>query len=240
MKTTVIALVTALVAVASTHASTILVDDFTTAQNLSTASGSITNTVASASSVGGYRTAILTTAGGESATTLLVSAVNNRFSLSSPTDATASFTLLWGGADGTSGLGGINMTGGVTDLSSINLKFNQRSADFASNFTWSFTDISNNVATYTGVFPVWSSSSPLNEFSIAYSDFSNSGSIDWTKINFISLSGGNVLELDLSLARLDGAGITVEAVPEPSTYALLALTAVGLAVHRWRKRNARA
>lgn len=155
----------------------------------------------------------------------------NRLNLSSPTDATAAFEVIWGGADGTAGLGGIDITSGWPDLAGSSLQFKQRSADFASNFTWTFTDTANKTASYTSTLPVKSSSTAAAQFSIPFSSFTSQSGFNWTSINFIKLSGGGVLELDLSLT----APMQVATVPEPSTYALALVGAVAACVMARRK-----
>ena len=109
------------------------------------------------------------------------------------------------------------------------MQFKQRSADFASNFTWTFTDTANKTSSYTGSLPVKSSSTAATQFSIPFSSFTSQSGFDWTSINFIKFSGGNVLELDVSLT----APMQIVTVPEPSTYALAVIgAAAALAVAR--------
>jgi|LakMenEpi03Aug12_release.lakeMendotaPanAssembly.Ray.scaffolds.fasta_scaffold23692_4 hypothetical protein len=207
------------------------IDAFTTSQSVSVFEGSGTNTVATAGAIGGYRTLTITSAGNAdvSSTLNVSSGTTNRLNLSSPTDATATFDVLWGGANGTAGLGGVDLTSGWPDLNGSSLQFKQRSADFASNFTWTFTDTANKTSSYTGSLPVKSSSTAATQFSIPFSSFTSQSGFDWTSINFIKFSGGNVLELDVSLT----APMQIVTVPEPSTYALAVIgAAAALAVAR--------
>ena len=200
-----------------------IIDNFTTNQSVVVnGAGTNTQTIASAGSIGGYRTMNLTSSGNsEDPTTLSVSNTTNRLALSTPVDATANFTVSWAGATGT-GFGATDLTQ-YEELSLHKLKFALRSADFSSNFTWTFEDISGNTASYTGNFPVESSSLPNLQYEINFADFVNSGSpVDWNAINKISLSGGGTPELDVSLI----GGLT--AVPEPTTALLSALGALGL------------
>jgi hypothetical protein len=90
------------------------IDAFTTSQSVSVFEGSGTNTVATAGAIGGYRTLTITSAGNAdvSSTLNVSSGTTNRLNLSSPTDATATFDVLWGGANGTAGLGGVDLTSG--------------------------------------------------------------------------------------------------------------------------------
>ena len=195
-----------------------VLDNFTTNQSVQVnGAGANTQTIASAGSIGGYRTMTLTSSGNsEDPTTLSVSNTTNRLALSTPVDATANFTVSWAGATGT-GFGATDLTP-YEELSLHKLKFALRSADFSSSFTWTFEDISGNSASYTGNFPAESSSLPNLQYEINFADFANSGSpVDWNAINKISLSGGGTPELDVSLI----GGVT--AVPEPTTALLSAL-----------------
>lgn len=213
------------------------IDAFTTSQTVSVLEGSATNTTASAGAIGGYRTLSLTSVGNpDVGTTLNVSSgTTNRLNLSSPTDGTATFDVIWGGANGTAGLGGVDITSGWPDLTGSSLQFKQRSADFASDFTWTFTDTTNKTASYTGTLPVKSSSTAATQFSIPLSSFTSQSGFNWTSIDFIKLSGGNVLELDFSLT----APMQIVTVPEPSTYALVGVGAAVAALmgRRGRKFN---
>lgn len=210
------------------------IDAFTSSQTLSVFEGSGTNTVSSAGAIGGYRTLRLTSSGNpDVATTLNVSSgTTNRLNLSSPTDATASFDVIWGGASGTSGLGGIDITSGNSNLSESSLRFKQRSADFASNFTWTFTDTANKTASYSAALPVKSSATAASQFSILLSSFTSQSGFNWSSINYIGLAGGNVLELDLSLT----APMQIVTVPEPSAYALAVVGAVATCAMARRRR----
>lgn len=209
------------------------IDGLTTFQSLSAENNSVTNTVASGAAIGGFRTVTLTSTNNDpgSPTVLVVSDTNARVTLSTPEGPISTFSMLWGGAGGTNGLGGINFGAGQSiSLFASFLTFSLRSTDQVSNFTWSFTDTNSTTATYTGVFPVHASAAPFLNFSIALSDFSNSGSISWSAIDFISFSGGGIPELDMSIPA--PFQVVASTVPEPSTWALLiagvTLTAVTL------------
>ena len=206
------------------HATTVMIiDNFTTNQSVQVSGvGTNTQTIASAGSIGGYRTMTLTSSGNSvDQTSLSVSNTTNRLALSTPVDATANFTVSWAGATGT-GFGATDLTP-YEELSLHKLKFALRSADFSSSFTWTFEDINGNSASYTGNFPAHSSLSPNLQYEINYADFVNSGSpVDWNSINKVSLSGGGTLEVDISLV----GGLT--AVPEPTTALLSALGVLGL------------
>lgn len=207
----------------SNAASVTIIDNFTTSQSVVVnGAGNNTNTIASAGSIGGYRTMTLTSSGNNDVqTSLSVSSTTNRLALSTPVDATANFTVSWAGANGT-GFGATDLTP-YEELSLHKVKFALRSADFSNNFTWIFEDISGNSASYTGSFPSHLSTSPNLQYEINFTDFVSSGSpVDWNAINKISLSGGGTLELDVSFV----GGVT--AVPEPTTALLSALGVLGL------------
>jgi hypothetical protein len=199
-----------------------VIDDFSSFQNVqASGSNNDTTTVVSAGSIGGYRTMALSTAGNafqQSALTVF----SNQLALSTPTNATTNFTVTWAGATG-AGLGGIDFTQDYPDLSLSSIRFALRSADYTTNFTWTFEDASGNTASYSGNFPVHQSSSPNLAYDIKLSDFTNTSSpVDWSLINKISLSGGGVAEADISIV----GGIVI--VPEPTTALLSALGALCL------------
>jgi hypothetical protein len=229
---------------ASAHAQIVTntIDAFSNGQSRSVLDGTVSNTVLAAGAIGGYRSMTLTAANPDefgNNTQLSVSPTLNLLSLATPSGATANFTIKWGGLGGTNGLGGIDLIAGNATPDQSNLKFNLKEADFSSSFTWVFTDTLSQTASYTGTFPVEAAGAPDLAFSIALSSFT--GAINWNSINFITLSGGGVANLDLVLS----APITMETtmmapVPEPGTWAAAALLA-GLAgfIH-WRRRRANA
>lgn len=215
------------------------IDLLTTTQTVAALNSTNTGTIAATNALGGYRTFTLSSTDNDpdlGNTTMRVSTnapIGPRFSLSTPTDATSLFEIKWGGANGTAGLGGVDFFGGfaASGLSNSFLNFSLRSADVASSFTWTFTDTINNIASYTASFPTHSSSNPAIAYAISLASFSGGGTIDWSSINFITLSGGG-LELDLSLSP---PIYVTTPVPEPGTWAaagLLLLTAIYI---RWRR-----
>jgi len=217
-----------------------VIDSFTTAQTLSVLSGSGTSTVAAAGAIGGYRTFTLNVVNtDEENVTLVASTTSRRLNLNTPTGATANFSVTWGGVGGTNGIGGVDLLGGNPTASQSSLKFNLRSTDWPSSFTWSFTDTLSQTATYTGNFPQHAAASPQLEYDIALTNFT--GSINWKSINFITLSGGGVAELDLSLSALN-VPLSIQTtamapVPEPGTWAAAALLAGAAVFIHWRRRR---
>lgn len=238
MKSLVLILPLLIVCGGITHAATVTntIDGLTTFQSLSAENSSTNNTVASAAAIGGFRTVTLTSTGNDPGfpTTLSVSAANTRMTLNTPEGPTPTFRMLWGGAGGTNGLGGINFGAGQPlDLFTSFLSFSLRSTDQESNFTWDFTDTNNTTASYTGTFPVHSSTNPPLSFNIRLNDFSNSASINWSAIDFISFSGGGATGMDMSIpAPFQVIG---SSVPEPSTWMLL-VTGLGVAALALRRR----
>lgn len=205
-------------------------------QLIATNNASVTTTVATAGAIGGFRTLSLTTTGGNpffGPAILGVDGTAQELLLSTPVGATSFYELKWGGAGGTAGLGGVDLTGGVPyfGLSTSFLNMTLTYADQPSNFMWTVTDTSSNVATYTSSFPALTPPNPAIPYAISLASFSGAGLVDWTSINFISLSGGGPVSLDLTLA----SPISVAVVPEPGTWAsagLLLLTALYI---RWRR-----
>ena len=215
-----------------------VIDSMTTFQSLTAENNSVTNTVASGGAIGGYRTTTLSSTGNDPgiATTLSISAANQRMTLSTPEGPTPSFQLLWGGLGGTNGLGGVAFGGGQPlDLFTSFLSFSLRSTDQESNFTWSFTDTSNITASYVGTFPVHSSTNPLLPFDIALSSFSNTVNINWNAIDLIVFSGGGATGMDMSVPA--PFQVVASTVPEPGTWALLVTCGATAAAFAWRRRN---
>ena len=211
-----------------------IIDPFTTIQLISTNNGTLTET-APATSIGGYRTLVLSTFGGSAsfATILGVDNASQQLILNTPANATPSFQIIWGGAGGTSGLGGFKFgEGQPLDLFTSVLSFALGSTDQPSDFTWTFTDTLSNTATYTSSFPAHSSLDPALPFEITLDSFVNATGIDWNSIEFISFSGGNASGVDMTV--IAPFQVVASTVPEPGTWALLATgaAAVGLAIRR--------
>ena len=220
------------------------IDLLNTTQTNTTYNSSVTNTIASAGALGGFRTMTLTSSGNDindetSTLRVMTNAAGGgpRMVLSSGNDVTATFQMTWGGAGGTAGLGGIDIFGGLgatnVDLTLSTLNFSLRTADLASPYTWSFTDTNNVTATYASTFPV--NATPSIDYAISLASFANGGTIDWSAINFITLSGGGVPSLDLVLGN--SFSVTASPVPEPGTWAaagLLVLTAFYIRRRRMR------
>lgn len=214
------------------------IDKLTTAQTLQAENSTSTNTSTAAGAIGGFRTIVLYSAGNNEGepTGLAVNAGTQRMSLAAPEGATSTFQMLWGGANGTAGLGGIDFGAGQPlDLFTSALSFSLRSTDQASNFTWTFTDTLNNSASYTGTFVAHSSASPPFVYNITLSSFSNSLAVNWSSIDFIVFSGGGVEGLDMSVPA--PFEVVASTVPEPSTW-LLFSSGLVLAVIVVRRRAA--
>jgi len=209
-------------------------------QLIATNNATVTNTVATTGAIGGFRTLSLNTSGGNpffGPAILGVDSTANELLLSTPSGATSFFQATWGGAGGTAGLGGVDLTGGAANFTLLNsfLNFTLTYTDQPNNFTWTVTDTSANVATYTSSFPTLVGTNPAIPYAISLAAFTGAGLVDWTSINFISLSGGGPVSLDLTLK---GPVTLAAGVPEPGTWAtagLLLLTALYI---RWRRSRA--
>ena len=226
------------------HASVVTyIDLLNTTQTNSTYNSSVTNTIASAGAVGGFRTMTLTSSGNDindetSTMRVMTNAAGGgpRMVLSSGNDATANFEMAWGGATGT-GFAPVDFRGGIAStnfsLANSTLNFSLRTADLASPYTWTFRDTNNVTATYASTFPV--NATPSIDYAISLASFANGGSIDWSSINFITLSGGGIPSLDLVLGK--SFSVTANPIPEPGTWAaagMLVLTAFYIRRRRMR------
>jgi hypothetical protein len=217
-----------------------IIDPFTTVQLISTNNATVTNTVA-ATSIGGFRTLILSTSGGDplfGSTILGVDDTSQQLILNTPAAATPSFQVIWGGEGGTNGLGGVAFGGGQPlDLFTSVLSFSLGSTDQPNDFTWSFTDTNNNTATYTSTFPVHSSGDAPLPFNITLDSFANATNIDWNAIDIISFSGGNASGVDMT--AIAPFQVVASTVPEPGTWALLAsgLAVTALVLRRRSRRS---
>ena len=230
------------------HASVVTyIDLLNTTQSISTSATnnySTTNSTISTglSSVGGFRTMTLTSTNNDinevaSTMRIMTNAAGGgpRMVLSSGNDATANFEMAWGGATGT-GFAPVDFTGALgTNFSLIKstLNFSLRTADSASPYTWTFRDTNNVTATYASTFPI--NTTPSIDYAISLASFANGGTIDWSAINFITLSGGGIPSLDLVLGK--SFSVTATPIPEPGTWAaagLLVLTAFYIRRRRMR------
>ncbi|MFM8230920.1 MAG: PEP-CTERM sorting domain-containing protein, partial [Chthoniobacterales bacterium] len=86
--------------------------------------------------------------------------------------------------------------------------------------------------------PYNSVTNPAQAYAISLNSFIGAGSINWSSINFITLSGGGISSLDMSLG---GAfSVNAQPIPEPGTWAaagLLVLTAFYIRRRRMRAAN---
>ena len=207
------------------------IDNFTTKQDITATNATTNNTISADGALGGFRTMILVATndgGGGGALVRVATNAPNRLSFESGSGATGSFEVIWGGANGTAGLGGIALGNGQSiDTTNSSLNFSLRIADFTNGFTWKFTDTNANIATYSGDFSTNGTTNPAVPFEIKLTSFSNFNVVNWNAINFISLSGGDVPELDLQI--LSSVQV-ITTVPEPKTWLLLGLAGLAVAI----------
>lgn len=232
------------------RAGVVYIDKLTTVQtNAVTFNSSTNTTIASVDAVGGFRTIDLASTGNDnnfedSKLRVLTNSAGGgpRLVLGSGTDATANFTVTWGGANGTAGLGGVDFRDGIPapdfSLDKSTFNFSLLTSDITNSITWTFIDTSANTATYVHSIPSKPVLNPITQYSISLNSFVGAGSIDWSSINFITLSGGGIPSLDLTLG---GAfSVTATPIPEPGTWAaagLLVLTAFYIRRRRMRAAN---
>ena len=218
------------------------IEQFTTAQTLNAGVGKsggvdfnnpppVTNTVASAGSIGGYRTLSisLNSAGiyTEDPASLRVTTTSPaRLIWSSALDL-YDFQMMWNGSGGSSGLGGFQFGNGQSlDLATSFLTFTVRSSDILDTpFLWKFTDIQNRSASLAGGFPTHTSSQPPTGYNLFLNQFTNGGTIDWNAVKTIEFSGGGTYGFDMSIQ----GPITFTAnVPEPASGMLVMLGGAAL------------
>ncbi|MFM8683591.1 MAG: hypothetical protein ACKOEG_07420 [Chthoniobacterales bacterium] len=237
------------------RAGVVYIDKLTTFQtNAVTFDSSTNTTIASVDAVGGFRTIDLTSTNNDDnleesrlrvLTNSLGLGIGPRLVLGSGTDATANFTVTWGGANGTAGLGGVDFRDGIApgdfSLTSSTLNFSLLTSDITNSITWTFTDTFANTATYVQSIPSKPVLNPITQYSVSLNSFLGAGSVNWSSINFITLSGGGVPSLDLTLG---GAfSVTANAIHEPGTWAsagLLVLTSFYIRRRRMRATTAEA
>ena len=231
----------------SADAVVVYIDTFSTADAVSADNATVTNTFSSAGAVGGFRTMILTSTNDTGFGSLLRTATNaplgGRLLLDTGGDAFAPFTIKWGGAGGTAGLGGIDFRAGIADtnfsLGNSTLNFLLRSSDKPNNaYTWTFTDTNSVVATYASTFPQFSPSipNPSIAYAISLASFTGSGLINWGAIDFITFSAGGLDSLDATY--LGPFSVSAQPIPEPGTWAAAGLLLLAAVYIRWRRSRA--
>ena len=205
-----------------------VIDNFTDSQAIAATNATISETISAGGALGGFRTMNLVSTNGAGNRVRVATNAPNRLAFDSTSESTGRFEVIWGGANGTAGLGGIDFGAGQSiDTAISTLNFSLRIADFTNSFTWKFTDTNAVVATYTGFFPTNTSTDPAVPFAITLDSFTNFNAVNWNAIDFISLSGGDVPELDLQI--LSSVQV-ITTVPEPKTWLLLGLAGLAVAI----------
>lgn len=229
----------------SSKAAVVYLDKFTTIQTNSTYNTSATNTISAAEAIGGFRTLTLTSTGNDvnDETSRLRVQTNApagpRLALSAGLDAVATYGIIYGGSGGTAGLGGIDFTAGYStnfSLLSSTLNYSLVTASVAHSYTWKFKDTVGNEATYTSSFPQNLAPSPAINYAISLASFTGANTIDWTSINFITLSGGGVPSLNMTFnGGALGFSVDAQPIPEPGTWAAAGLLVLTASFIRWRR-----
>jgi len=233
-----------LVLIPNGKAVVVYIDTFTTQDRVDADNTTVTTTFASGGAVGGHRTMSLTSTNDPGVFSTLRTAttgpLGGRLLLDTGGEAVAPFTVTWGGAGGTTGLGGVDFRGGIADtnfsLGSSTLNFLLRSSDKPSNsFTWTFTDTNNVVATYGSTFPQFSPTipNPSIAYAISLASFTGSGLINWGAIDFITFSAGGLDSLDATY--LGPFSVNAQPIPEPGTWAAAGLLVLAAGYIRWRR-----
>jgi len=213
-------------ALASTTASAVVIDNFDTGNtNITrTSVGTSTDTANGnpADIIGNDRDASLTYISGELDASAQANPPTGRFSWSNAAGVTSSASLVWD--DGAGGLGGVDLTeGGLSDA--ILMELVTIDLDVQLTFTVEDTQGGSSSRTLTGLTP--------GELKFAYASFT--GTANFTDVNRISLLFEGPANVDATIDLVS----TSQLVPEPASVLLfgVGLTALGGAMRRRRGRR---
>jgi len=213
-------------ALASTTASAVVIDNFDTGNTNITRNsvGTSTDTANGnpADIIGNDRDASLTYISGELDASAQANPPTGRFSWSNAAGVTSSASLVWD--DGAGGLGGVDLTeGGLSDA--ILMELVTIDLDVQLTFTVEDTQGGSSSRTLTGLTP--------GELKFAYASFT--GTANFTDVNRISLLFEGPANVDATIDLVS----TSQLVPEPASVLLfgVGLTALGGAMRRRRGRR---
>ncbi|GAA5160628.1 PEP-CTERM sorting domain-containing protein [Viridibacterium curvum] len=225
MKTTLKLLGAAAVTAMSFNANAVLViDSFTTPQGNTPATAiydsvsdftAVSNEVAAAEALGGYRELIIDKTGGDPDTNATIKVAAGKLQYGNEPGVTSVGTVRWDGGLGASSLGGLDLTSyGNTFI--VNVTF----LDLASGF-----DITLKAYTGAAVSSYTFHGDAIGQYGVNFSNLL--GAADLTSITALEMVITGSAGLDLSVDSAD--------IPEPASLALVGLSLLGLGALRRRQ-----
>lgn len=136
---------------------------------------------------------------------------------------------------------GIDLTGGGTN-NAILLDF--LDADGGSgvsniDLTVTLTSLAGGTATFMGLIPDISASSPTKTFQFLFTSFMTTGSFSFTEVDsieFLFNNRGNI-DVDFTLDTIRAGVFVIQEIPEPASIIMMAIGCVGFALLGYRRRQ---